>query len=216
VPEDRRLPGPIEAAIYYVVSESLTNAAKYASASAAAVAITCSNDGVTVEISDDGKGGATFEGGSGLHGLVDRVEALGGELTVSSPHGAGTLVRADLPLREPSAAEVAFPPQLAPRIGAMSSEISWEPVSVLVSAEGLAGDEMRSLLADEYGAVGEREGDWWRLTIAPIDQFRRGTIIYRVIQASRTVSARHPDAKIYLVTEDGNRWTLPPPALLSG
>jgi hypothetical protein len=72
---------------------------------------------------------------------------------------------------------------------------------------------MLSLLVDEYGATGEREGEWWKLTIRPIDQFRRGTIIYRVIQASRTIAARHPDAEIYLVTEDGNRWRLPPPAL---
>ena len=95
----------------------------------------------------------------------------------------------------------------------MSTEVSWEPVHVLVAAEEGAGEEMLSLLSDEYGATGEREGDWWKLTIRPIDQFRRGTIIYRVIQASQTVSARHPGARIYLVTEDGNRWRLPPPAL---
>jgi hypothetical protein len=84
---------------------------------------------------------------------------------------------------------------------------------VLVSAEDGAGEEMLSLLADEYGATGERDGDWWTLTIRPIDQFRRGTIIYRVVQASRTLAARHPAAAVYLVTEDGNRWSLPPPAL---
>jgi hypothetical protein len=86
-------------------------------------------------------------------------------------------------------------------------------VSVLVSAAENAGEEMLSLLSDEYGATAEREGDWWMLTIRPIDQFRRGTIIYRVVQASRTLVDRHPGATIYLVTEDGNRWTLPPPAL---
>ena len=84
---------------------------------------------------------------------------------------------------------------------------------MLVSGEESACEEMLSLLSDEYGATGEREGDWWKLTIRPIDQFRRGTIIYRVIQASRTLADRHPDATIYLVTEDGNRWKLPPPAL---
>ena len=95
----------------------------------------------------------------------------------------------------------------------MSTEVSWEPVSVLVSAVGGAGEEMLSLLTDEYGATGQRDGDWWTLTIRPIDQFRRGTIIYRVVQASRTLADRHPAATIYLVTEDGNRWELPPPAL---
>ena len=84
---------------------------------------------------------------------------------------------------------------------------------MLVAADGTAGEEMLSLLSDDYGATGEREGDWWKLTIRPIDQFRRGTIIYRVIQASRTLAARHPETTIYLITEDGNRWRLPPPAL---
>jgi signal transduction histidine kinase len=213
VPDDQRLPAPVEAAIYYVVSESLTNAAKHASASKATVALSCGVDSVTVEIADDGVGGASVESGSGLPGLADRVDALGGELTVSSPRDAGTLIRAEIPMREPSAAVLAVPPQLAPRMATMSTEVSWEPVSVLVSADGPAGDEMRSLLSDEYGAIGEREGDWWKITIPPIDQFRRGTIIYRVIQASRTVTAQHPDVTIYLVTEDGNRWVLPPPAL---
>jgi len=95
----------------------------------------------------------------------------------------------------------------------MANEIPWQPVLVFVSAEGAAGEEMLSLLSDEYGGRGEREGDWWKLTIPPIDEFRRGTIIYRVIQAAETVAERHPAAKIYLVTEDGNRWKLPPPAL---
>jgi hypothetical protein len=98
----------------------------------------------------------------------------------------------------------------------MSAEVSWEPVSVLVSATGTAGEEMLELLTDEYGATGERDGNWWTLTIRPIDQFRRGTIIYRVVQASRTLADRHPGATIYLVTEDGNRWELPPPALQPG
>ena len=212
VPADR-LPGPVEAAIYYVVSESLTNAAKHAAATSATVSVLCSGDTVTVEIADDGSGGATLEAGSGLRGLVDRVEALGGELTVSSPRGAGTLVRAELPLREPAGSAPVFPPKLAADLSTLSSEVSWEPVWVLVSAEGNGGEEMLSLLGEEYGAAGEREGNWWKLTIRPIDQFRRGTIIYRVIQASRTLADRHPELTIYLVTEDGNRWRLPPPSL---
>jgi signal transduction histidine kinase len=213
VPEEGQLPGGVEAAIYYVVSESLTNAAKHADASSATVALSCGDDTVTVEIADNGRGGASLDAGSGLRGLIDRVEALGGELTVSSPRGAGTLVRAELPLREPSEGPQSFPPKLTASLSTMSTEVSWEPVWVLVAADGTAGEEMLALLTDDYGATGEREGDWWKLTIRPIDQFRRGTIIYRVIQASRTLAARHPETTIYLVTEDGNRWRLPPPAL---
>src|SRR4051794_24462 len=92
VPHER-LRDAVEAAIYYVVSESLTNAAKHGAASSATVVLTCTDEVVTVEVADDGKGGASLDGGSGLRGLVDRVEALGGELHVSSPRGAGTLVR---------------------------------------------------------------------------------------------------------------------------
>jgi signal transduction histidine kinase len=213
VPEGSRLPGPVEAAVYYVVSESLTNAAKHAAASSATVAMVCSGDSVSVEIADNGIGGATLEAGSGLAGLVDRIDALGGELTVSSPRGGGTLVRAELPLREPSAGARWFPPQPSASVSKTSSEVPWEPVFVLVSGEQPACEEMLSLLSDEYGATGEREGEWWKLTIRPIDQFRRGTIIYRVVQASRTLADRHPDATIYLITEDGNRWKLPPPPL---
>ena len=85
---------------------------------------------------------------------------------------------------------------------------------VLVEAAPLgAGEQLLGLLADEYGAVGEPHGDTWHIWIAPIDDLRRGTIIYRVIQASRTVDAAHPGCRIFLVTEDGNRWRLPPPAL---
>ncbi|HZT91325.1 MAG TPA: hypothetical protein VFA05_04720 [Gaiellaceae bacterium] len=76
-----------------------------------------------------------------------------------------------------------------------------------------AGAALLELLSDEYGATGERSGDEWMLTIVPIDSVRRGTIIYRVIQASRTVDARFPDAVMHLITEDGNRWRLPPPSL---
>jgi signal transduction histidine kinase len=213
---DRRLRDAVEAAIYYVVSESLTNAAKHAAASSATVVLTCIDEVITVEVADDGRGGASLDAGSGLRGLVDRVEALGGELTVSSPHGAGTLVRAELPLDDAAEPVPASPPKLAAALAAMASEVSWEPVSVLVAAVEQAGEEMLSLLGDEYAATGEREGDWWTLTIRPIDQFRRGTIIYRVIQASKTLAERHPDAEVYLVTEDGNRWSLPPPALEPG
>ena len=84
---------------------------------------------------------------------------------------------------------------------------------VVEAAPAEAGAAMLALLSDEYGAVGEQSGDAWRLQIAPIDDIRRGTIIYRVIQASRSVEAAHPGCSLYLITEDGNRWRIPPPSL---
>ena len=98
VPSER-LPEPIEAAAFYVVSESLTNIAKYASASRAQVDLVREDGLLVVEVSDDGVGGADPVGGTGLRGLTDRVEALGGRLDVSSEPGRGTTVRAELPLR---------------------------------------------------------------------------------------------------------------------
>ena len=95
-----RLPEAIEAAAFYVVSESLTNIAKYASASRARVELARDDGLLVVEVSDDGVGGADVGKGSGLRGLADRVEALGGRLRVSSEPGQGTTVRAELPLSD--------------------------------------------------------------------------------------------------------------------
>ncbi len=93
-----RLGEGVEAAIYYLVAESLTNAAKHAGASEAQVEITNANDEVVVTIGDNGSGGASAASGSGLRGLADRIEALGGRFELESPSGGGTLVRATLPL----------------------------------------------------------------------------------------------------------------------
>jgi signal transduction histidine kinase len=98
VPHER-LPAAIEAAIYYVVAETLTNAAKHAEASEAQVELSTTGDTATVEIRDNGRGGADLADGSGIRGLADRVEALGGRFELQSPLGAGTVVRAELPLR---------------------------------------------------------------------------------------------------------------------
>jgi signal transduction histidine kinase len=95
----QRLDEGIEAAVYYVVAESLTNAMKHAAASEAHVELATTDAEITVAIRDNGGGGASMEDGSGLRGLADRVEALGGRLDVESPSGAGTVVRAMLPLR---------------------------------------------------------------------------------------------------------------------
>jgi signal transduction histidine kinase len=92
-----RLPEPLEVAAYYLVSESLANVGKYARASSVAVEVSRLNGHVLVEVTDDGVGGADTERGTGLRGLADRVEALGGRLRIWSPSGGGTRVRAEIP-----------------------------------------------------------------------------------------------------------------------
>jgi signal transduction histidine kinase len=94
------LPEPVEAAAYYVVSEALANVVKHAGASSARVRVDHAADVLTVEIDDDGLGGADVKaGGSGLYGLRDRIEALEGSLRIGSPRGGGTRVSALLPVR---------------------------------------------------------------------------------------------------------------------
>jgi signal transduction histidine kinase len=94
-----RLPEPIEMAAYYLISEGLTNVAKYARASRARVHVRRANGELVVEVLDDGVGGANTESGTGLRGLADRVESLGGRLRVWSPSGGGTRVRGEIPCR---------------------------------------------------------------------------------------------------------------------
>jgi len=84
-----------------VVAESLTNIAKYAQASVVEVTVRCVGGEVRVAVRDDGVGGADPASGTGLRGLADRVDALGGVLHVSSPAGGGTTVTAELPLAVP-------------------------------------------------------------------------------------------------------------------
>jgi signal transduction histidine kinase len=94
-----RLPEPVEVAAYYVVSEALTNAAKHARASVAHVDARAQDGSLHLSVRDDGIGGADPRRGSGLIGLTDRVEALGGRITVSSPDGRGTALLVDLPIK---------------------------------------------------------------------------------------------------------------------
>jgi signal transduction histidine kinase len=96
---DERLPRPVEAAAYYVVSEALANIAKYAHATGVKIRVVRDGELVVIEVVDDGVGGAAPERGTGLRGLVDRVEALDGHLQIDSPPGKGTTIRADLPVR---------------------------------------------------------------------------------------------------------------------
>jgi signal transduction histidine kinase len=94
---DRRLPDQVESAAYFMASEALTNAAKHSHATEVRVTASCAAGALTVEVADDGIGGAGTEGGSGLRGLADRIEALGGRFTFSSPPGRGTTLRAEIP-----------------------------------------------------------------------------------------------------------------------
>jgi signal transduction histidine kinase len=94
------LPESAEVAAYYVVAEALTNAAKYAQASGVRVSVDADYAHLRVCISDDGVGGADAHKGSALIGLVDRVEALGGQLRISSVAGSGTSLPATIPFDE--------------------------------------------------------------------------------------------------------------------
>jgi Signal transduction histidine kinase len=94
---DGRVGEAVEVTAYYVVSECLTNIGKHAEATLATVDVIRLDGQVVVEVVDDGRGGADAERGSGLRGLADRVEALGGRLQVWTPRGRGTRVRAELP-----------------------------------------------------------------------------------------------------------------------
>jgi signal transduction histidine kinase len=96
-----RLPAPVETSAYFVVAEALTNAAKHARCGQVHVGVRVDNGSATVEVHDDGVGGADPSGGSGLRGLADRVSALGGRLEIESPAGEGTTVRARIALSAP-------------------------------------------------------------------------------------------------------------------
>jgi signal transduction histidine kinase len=94
---DERLPAPVEAAAYFVVSEALANVARYAKASSAAVRIAHGNGELVVSVADDGVGGVDINAGSGLRGLQDRLAAVDGRLVIESPAGAGTRLTAQIP-----------------------------------------------------------------------------------------------------------------------
>jgi signal transduction histidine kinase len=99
VDDVRRLPLPLEVAAYYIVSEALTNTAKHADATALIVEMATDDGVLRLSIEDDGVGGADPNLGSGLVGLRDRVQALGGELQIASPPGDGTALRVAIPIR---------------------------------------------------------------------------------------------------------------------
>jgi signal transduction histidine kinase len=98
MPEKGRLPEPVEVSAYYIVAEALTNAAKHARSSAVSVNIEVTGQVLHVTVHDDGVGGADLTRGTGLAGLKDRVEAIGGLISLDSPRGAGTALHVELPL----------------------------------------------------------------------------------------------------------------------
>ena len=94
---------PVGTVVYFAVAEALTNASKHARASRATVALRCTSAGLSAVITDDGRGGADpeRENATGLRGMAQRVESIGGRLEVSSPEGAGTQVTITAPLTPP-------------------------------------------------------------------------------------------------------------------
>src|SRR5207247_3297551 len=92
------LPPGVEAAVYFLCSEGLANVAKYASATRAVISAEVHDNALRVEVTDDGVGGADLSGGTGMLGLADRVEALGGVFHLESPPGRGTRLIAEIPL----------------------------------------------------------------------------------------------------------------------
>jgi hypothetical protein len=103
---EQRLPEPVEVSAYYVIAEALSNAAKHARASTVSVQTEVAGDALHLTVRDDGDGGAGFTRGTGLAGLKDRVEALGGRIFLDSPRGAGTSLRVELPLTPSTAASL--------------------------------------------------------------------------------------------------------------
>jgi signal transduction histidine kinase len=95
---ESRYPATVEVAAYYVVSEALTNSAKHAEASRVEVLVEEHDDKLLARVCDDGVGGADPRRGSGLTGLRDRIEALGGAIEVTSPAGVGTTIEVTLPI----------------------------------------------------------------------------------------------------------------------
>ena len=129
---DRRLPETTEVAAYYVVAEALTNAAKHAHASEVHVSADTDGANLLLWIRDDGIGGADAGKGSGLIGLTDRIEALGGHMQISSPTGSGTSLEVQIPVNGQA------PPVVAGRVTDLSVSPGWRPAPAhpLVGGDG--------------------------------------------------------------------------------
>jgi signal transduction histidine kinase len=123
-----RLPEPVEAAVYFVIAEALTNVTRYADATHARVELSVEGDAVDVRVIDDGIGGADSAKGSGLRGLTDRVAALDGHLDVESEPGRGTTVRARIPgVPEACATRSLLRPRASTSTPSLRVFVAWTP-----------------------------------------------------------------------------------------
>ena len=133
---DRRFDATVEATAYFVVAEALTNVVRYSGAGGARVTVREAGDTLLVEVSDDGLGGADPAAGSGLRGLDDRVAAIGGRLTVTSPAGGGTTIRAELPVHVSAEVAVASRPTArSPTTPSTSGSLAVRAVPAAPAAE---------------------------------------------------------------------------------
>jgi signal transduction histidine kinase len=141
---DRRLPEPVEVSAYYVVAEALTNVAKHARATAVTITVETGTTDASLRLTvrDDGAGGADLTRGTGLTGIKDRVEALGGRIFLNSPLGAGTSLQAEFPLTTtgglPSPNRAASP---CPAVHQSAAKQQWSTATAQcrgVSGRGLA------------------------------------------------------------------------------
>jgi PAS domain S-box-containing protein len=153
---DQRPPESIEIAVYYAVSEALTNAAKHSRASRVSITVATSGAMLRATIEDDGSGGAEASAGSGLVGLIDRVEALGGRFALDSPPGDGTTVTIELPLAGRPAADAASGPERGPGTadasGAPQTELPQvADASTLLAAVAAAPDAL--YVVDAQGRI---------------------------------------------------------------
>lgn len=95
---DRAFPTAVESTLYFVLAEALTNVVKHADAREGTVSVAHRGANVTLEVTDDGQGGAALGAGTGLTGMAERIDVLGGVLTIDSLRGIGTRIRAEVPL----------------------------------------------------------------------------------------------------------------------
>ena len=211
-----RLPDAVEAAAYFVVSECLANIGKHAQASSATVSVSAVGRHLEVVVADDGIGGGDLESGSGVQGLVDRVGALNGSLTMESPPGAGTRVTAAIPLDQSDAGDAPALPAGTPRIlpdaggRARAGRAHAPPPSarlslgivaaVLVAIWALTGPELPWIAWPLLGIGFVAAMDAWRVLATPpvreselVGGDDRAAALSRLLEAPRPAQQRgHP------------------------
>ena len=155
-----RLPEHAEVSVYYVVAEALTNAARHAHASAVSVEVEAAGEALRVTVRDDGAGGAGFAGGTGLVGLKDRVEALGGRIFLDSPRGAGTSLRVEPPARRRRRPHLPLASGPRPRVVDYSGGPGHDRVQVVAGpAQFDADDDLGDAVDQGEQAEQQGEGD---------------------------------------------------------